>query len=111
VLTISPAKFPVWTRGKSITITSIQVLTVGWQTGNFTLEAQAPLTQVPADTSMAPIAGSTEPNVCGATLTVPANTQPGRWTLKLRTSGAADFRSLTRNDVSDVLLLVAFSAA
>jgi hypothetical protein len=111
VLTISPTKFPTWTRGKTLTVTGIQVLTAGWPTGTFTLEPQAPLAQVPADMTMAPIAGATEPNICGAVLTVPPTTPPGKWTLKLKTSGAADFRSLTKNDISDVFLLVTFSAS
>ena len=111
ILTISPLKFPVWTRGKTITVTGIQVLTLGWPAGNFTLEPQAPLAQTPADMTMSPIAGSTEPNICGATLTVPPNTPPGKWTFKLKTAAAADFRSLTKNDVGDLLLLVSFTAA
>ncbi len=111
VLTISPLKFPQWTRGKTLTVTGIQVLTVGWPTGTFTLEPQAPLTQMPADMTMSPIAGSTEPNICGAVLTVPPNTPPGKWTFKLKTSDAADFRSLTKNDIGDLLLLVTFTAS
>jgi hypothetical protein len=110
VLTIPRSKFPPWTRGKTITVTGIQVLTVGWPTGNFTLEPQAPLTQVPADMPMAPLAGSTEPNITSATLTVPPNTPPGKWTFKLKTAAAPDFRSLTKDDIGDVLLLVGFTA-
>lgn len=110
-LTISASKFPIWTRGKTITITGIAVLTVGWLPGNFSLEPQAPLTQVPADMAMSPVPGATEPNICGATLTVPPNTPPGKWTFKLKSGAAADFRSLTKNDVGDVLLLLSFQAA
>ena len=110
VLTISPSKFPIWTRGKAIAITGITALTVGWPAGNFTLEPQAPLTQMPADMTMSPVGGSTEPNICGATLTVPPNTAPGKWTFKLKTAAAADFRSLTKNDIGDLLLLLGYQA-
>jgi hypothetical protein len=109
VLSISPSKFPIWTRGKTITITGITLLAVGWSPGNYTLEPQAPLTQVPADMNMTPVAGSTEPNVCGATLVVPPNTQPGKWTFKLKLPAAADFRAITKNDIGDVLLVLNFS--
>lgn len=110
-LTISPSKFPVWTRGTTITITGVTVVTLGWPQETFTLEPQAPLTQMPADMLMNPVAGSTEPNVTAATLVLPPNTPPGKWTFKLKTSGAADFRSLTKNDVGDLLLVVSFNAA
>ena len=110
VLTISPSKFPIWTRGKAIAITGITALTVGWPAGNFTLEPQAPLTQMPADMTMSPVGGSTEPSICGATLTVPPNTAPGKWTFKLKTAAAADFRSLTKNDIGDLLLLLGYQA-
>jgi hypothetical protein len=59
--------------------------------------------------NMTPVAGSTEPNVCGATLVVPPNTQPGKWTFKLKLPAAADFRSITKNDIGDVLLVLNFS--
>jgi Tc toxin complex TcA C-terminal TcB-binding domain/Neuraminidase-like domain/Salmonella virulence plasmid 28.1kDa A protein len=111
VLTISPLKFPTWTRGKTITVTGIDVLTVGWTTGTFTLEPQAPLTQTPADVTMTPVAGSTEPNIYGASLMVPPNTAPGKWTFKLKTASVPDFRSLTKNDIGDVLLVVSFSVS
>jgi hypothetical protein len=42
---------------------------------------------------------------------VPPNTPSGKWTFKLKTAAAADFRSLTKNDVGDLLLLVSFTAA
>ena len=109
VLSISPSKFPIWTRGKTITITGITLLAVGWSPGNYTLEPQAPLTQALADMNMTPVAGSTEPNICGATLVVPPNTPPGKWTFKLKLPAAADFRSITKNDIGDVLLILNFS--
>lgn len=111
VLGISASKFPAWTRGKAITITAITVLAIGWPPESFRLEPQAPLVQNPADLAMAPVGGATEPNVCSANLVVPPNTVPGKWSFKLSTAGAGDFRALTKNDVGDVLLLVGFQTA
>jgi len=108
VLSISPSKFPSWTRGKTITITGITVLTAGWPSGDFKLQPQDVLTQAAGDLTMTTVAGSPEPNLTAATLVIPANLQPGKWTFKLRTVGAADFRSLTRNDISDILLFLSF---
>jgi hypothetical protein len=110
VISISASKFPTWTRGKTITISTLTILSVGWPPESFVLEPQTPLTQAPADIPMAPVAGSTEPNICSATLVVPPNTVPGKWTFKLKTSSAVDFRSLTKNDIGDLLLVVGFSA-
>ena len=60
-LSISPSKFPAWTRGKTISVTSLTVLAVTWPPGNFVLAPQAPLPT--ALVNMTPVAGVTEPNV------------------------------------------------
>jgi uncharacterized protein len=39
-------------------------------------------------------------------ITVPPNTHPDKWTFKLKTAAAADFRSLTKNDIGDLLLVL-----
>jgi hypothetical protein len=57
---------------------------------------------------MTTVAGSPEPNITSATLVVPPNLQPGKWTFKVRTATAADFRSLTKNDIGDILLFISF---
>jgi hypothetical protein len=36
---------------------------------------------------------------------------PGKWAFKLRTTAAGDFRSLTRNDIGDLLLIVSYQAS
>ena len=36
-LSISPSKFPAWTRGKTISVTSLTVLAVAWAPGSFVL--------------------------------------------------------------------------
>ena len=108
-LKILPSKFPAWTRGKTISVTSITVLTVAWPPGTFVLAPQAPLPT--ASIPMTPVAGVTEPNVCAATIVMPPNTPLGTWSFKLQQSGAVDFRSLTTAQIGDVLLLVNYDAS
>ena len=108
-LSVSPSKFPPWTRGKTILVTSITVIAVAWETGNFVVVPQTPLPTAPA--TMTPVAGVTKPNICAATIVTPANTAPGTWTFELQQQGAADFQSLTRNLIGDVLLLVSYDVS
>jgi hypothetical protein len=106
VLSLSPSRFPNWTRGKTITVNGLTLLAVSWNPGNFVLEPQAPLPT--SDVTLTPVPGVTEPNVAAGVVALPADTALGRWTFKLRTAAAADFRSITKNDIGDVLLLVSF---
>ena len=109
-VSISPVKFPAWTRGKTISVTSLTVLTISWPAAvSFVLVPQAPLPA--AAVTLNPVPHATEPNVCSGSITTPANTSPGRWSFELQKQGAADFRSLTGNDIGDVLLLVGFSVS
>jgi hypothetical protein len=109
ILTIAPAKFPAWTRGHTLTVNAITLLTVGWPPGNFVLAPQAPLPT--ALLTMTPVAGVTEPNVCTATINIPGGTALGQWTFELQKQGAPDFQSLTKNDPGDLLLLVHYSVS
>jgi hypothetical protein len=108
-LSISPSKFPAWTRGKTISVTSLTVLAVAWESGDFVLAPQAPLPT--ATVSMTPVAGVTEPNVCAATIAMPPSTPLGTWSFKIKQASAADFRSLTKNLIGDVVLLVSYDAS
>ena len=108
VLNIAPSRFPRWARGKTITITGLTVFATSWEPGNFLLRPQAPLPT--ADVTLTPVAGVTEPNVAGGNVAV-ANVPPGTWTFKLRTAGAGDFRSLTPDEIGDVLLLATFEVS
>ena len=117
-LNISPTKFPAWTRGKTITVTSITALAVAWPPGNFTLASQPPpppqtLPSTPPVPylTMTPVAGVTEPNVCSATVTPPPGTGLDAWTFWLQQEGASDFRSLTSDEISDVLLLMSYEVS
>ena len=108
-LSITPLKFPPWTRGKTITVTSLTVIAVAWEPGSFLLAPQAPLPV--ASVLMTPVGGVTEPNVCAATITMPPNTPLGTWSFKLQQQGAANFQSLNKNLIGDVLLLVNYDAS
>lgn len=110
VLTLNAAvsSFPGWTRGRTITITALTVLATSTRAGNFVLRPQAPLPT--ADVTLTPVAGVSEPNVVSGAVAPPPGS-PGRWSFKLRAAAAGDFRSLTADDIGDVLLLVAFGAA
>jgi hypothetical protein len=107
-LGVAASKFPSWARGKTITISGLTVLATSAQPGSFVLQPQAPM---PAgDISMPPLAGVSEPNVVSAAVAPPPGA-PGTGSFKLRRGSAGDFRSLTAEEVGDVLLLVAFGAA
>ena len=114
-LAVSPSKFPAWTRGKTISVTSLTVLAVAWPPGppgpawNFVLAPQSPLP--PGPFTMAPVSGVTEPNVCSATIPTPGNPPLGTWSFELQQNGAPDFRSLTKDEIGDVLLLVSYDAS
>jgi hypothetical protein len=108
-LAVSPSKFPAWTRGKTISVTSLTLLAVAWEPGDFVLEPQSPLPT--AAVNMAPFAGVTEPNICTCTVAMPPNTPLGTWSFKIKQSSAADFRSLTKNLLGDVVLVVNYDAS
>jgi fibronectin type 3 domain-containing protein len=108
-LTISPSKFPAWTRGKTITVTSITLLTLAWPQVPFVLAPQAPLPT--ASVPMTPVAGTSEPYICSATITPTAGTTIGTWSFELQQQGAADFRSLNHNEIGDVLLLIDYTVS
>jgi hypothetical protein len=108
-LAISPGKFPPWTRGKTITVSSLTVLAVAWPPGNFVLVPQSPLPNSPV--IMTPVVGVTEPNVCAATIAMPPNTPLGTWSFQLQRQGAPDFQSLNRNQIGDVILVVNYDAS
>jgi hypothetical protein len=113
-LTISPSKFPAWTRGKTISVIAVTVLVVSWQPpgaappGPFNLVPQAPFPT--AAINMLPVAGSSEPNVCSSGPIIPTGgtTPVGTWSFELQLETATNFNSLTKNAIGDVLLLVSY---
>ena len=107
-LQIPASKFPPWTRGQTIAVTSIKVITVAWPPGNFNLVPLAPLPTAPV--ALTPVAGVTEPSICSGTINLPPNTPLGTWSFQLQRQGAADFVSLTPDLIGDVILEVNYSA-
>ncbi|MDQ2894182.1 MAG: neuraminidase-like domain-containing protein [Actinomycetota bacterium] len=110
ILDVSPSRFPNWSRGKTITITSLTVLVTTNLPGNFVLRPDPPLAT--ADVTLTPVAGASQPNVISGAI-VPPPASPGTWSFKIRTAGAAggNFQSLTPDEISDVLLMIPFQAA
>ena len=109
-LNVSPSKFPNWSRGKTITITSLTVLVTSNQLGNFVLRPDPPLPG--GDVTLTPVAGISGPNVVSGAIAPPPGS-PGTWSFKLRAAGAAggNFHSLTPDEIGDVLVMIAFQAA
>jgi hypothetical protein len=105
-LPIYASKFPAWTRGKTITVTSLTVLAIAWPTGTFVLVPQAPLPTAPI--TMTSVGGVSEPTVVSATIPSPG-TLPTIWSFEIQQQGASTFTSLTPDMIGDVLLLVSYS--
>ena len=111
-LSLSPSRFPVWTRGKTIKVTSLTVLAVARPPGKFTLKS--PLYTGTGPLLMNPVSGPTEGNFCvSATQPFAPNTRAlgTPWSFELQAEGAADWHSLTSNDIGDVLLLVGYDVS
>jgi Tc toxin complex TcA C-terminal TcB-binding domain/Neuraminidase-like domain/Salmonella virulence plasmid 28.1kDa A protein len=107
-LLISPSKFPAWTRGKTISVTSLTVLAIAWPPGTFILVPQAPLPTPPI--TMTPVAVVSEPTVVAATLSAPG-TLPATWSFQMQQKGVSDFVSLTQDTIGDILLLVSYQVS
>jgi hypothetical protein len=104
-LPIYASKFPAWTRGKTITVTSLTVLAIAWPPGTFVLTPQAPLPTTPI--TMTPVAGVSEPMVVSATVPSPGAV-PATWSFEIQQQGTSGFTSLTPDTIGDVLLLVSY---
>ena len=110
-LSISPSKFPPFVRGKTITVTAVDVLTVTWPKGDFVVQVNPPLATATTTLTMTPLPGVSEPSICAATITPPPGVGLGTWSFQLQKQGAADFRSLGQNDLRDVILLVHYEVS
>jgi hypothetical protein len=107
-LGINSSKFPIWTRGKKITVTGLNVYAVSWGGGSFQLQPQAPL---PAANVALNSPGL--PNLlANGSVALPAGgVSSGTWSFKLEVSGAGNFQSLTSSQIADLILEVQFAAA
>jgi hypothetical protein len=107
-LPIYASTFPAWTRGKTITVTSLTVLVIAWPPSTFVLTPQAPLPTTPI--TMTPVAGVSEPMVVSATIPSPG-TVPTTWSFEIQQQGVSGFTSLTSDTLGDVLLLVNYQVS
>jgi hypothetical protein len=109
-LNISPLKFPTWTRGKTIHVTGLVLAAVSWPAAtSFVVVPAAPLPTVPV--VMTPVAAATEPNFAAGIIAVPPTTMLGTWIFEIQVQGAADFRSLNKNIIGDILVFITFTVS
>ena len=106
-LSISSSKFPVWTRGKKITVTGMTVYAVSWSGTSFVLQPQAPLPATNVNLNAPGL-----PNLLASgTVALPAGgVSPATWSFKLQVSGAGNFQSLTSSQIADLILQLQFTA-
>ena len=121
-LSIPATRFPAWARTQgTLTITQVDVLAVAWGSTAFNLKPQGTLPNatiamnqvvVPQPTTLPvvppqppPQAG---PNVFHAAVTG-LNVKPGTFSFLLQHQGAADFASLKKSDIADVIVVVSYS--
>lgn len=106
-LSINSTKFPLWTRGKKITVTGMNAYAVSWAGGSFQLQPQAPLPTVNVALNSPGL-----PNLlANGTVALPAGgISPATWSFKLQVSGAGNFQSLTSSQIADLILELQFKA-
>ena len=86
------------------------MLAIAWEPGNFVVVPQAPLPT--AAITMNPVPVRPSRTSASATIaTARRNAARGRGASSCSKQGAADFRSLTKNDIGDVLLLVNYQVS
>ena len=121
-LSIPATRFPAWARTKgTLTITQIDVLAVSWGSTAFNLKPQGTLPNatiamnqviVPQPTTLPVVppqpAAQAGPNVFHAAVTG-LNVKPGTFSFLLQHQGAADFASLKKSDIADVIVVVSYS--
>jgi hypothetical protein len=106
-LSISSSKFPVWTRGKKITVTGMTVYAVSWTGSSFVLQPQAPL----PNTNVTLNAPGLPNLLASGIVALPAGgVSPATWSFKVQVSGAGNFQSLTSSQIADLILRLQFTA-
>jgi peptidoglycan hydrolase-like protein with peptidoglycan-binding domain len=104
VVTIGPEHLPFFARGRTAALTGLDLFVEAPGTGamEFTVVAPGALT---AFSGVAP-AEAAFGNLRHATAGVTAATATGPWRFKVRQQGAADFHSLTPDDIRNVYLVI-----
>ena len=60
---------------------------------------------------MTPVAGHDRAEHVRDTINLPANTPLGNWSFAIKRASAADYRSMTKDQIGDVLLLVDYTVS
>ncbi len=115
-LKITASKFPAWTRGKTVKINKITILTVSWPLVEFVIQPQVLPFQASADIPLPQFQGAQVPFICCGD--IPADILPAelkelltaKWIFKLKTKPAINFKSLKKSDLGDLLFIVQFTA-
>ena len=114
-----PERFPFFTHGLGLKVKSIDVLVNTTDTGPYTLELTTPkgatqtVTMNPDPTldGMHDVNVALSPNVDLGRAPTPSSTPPPTWTIKLKQSAAADYKSLQASQLDDILLVVSYEAS
>ncbi|HEY2714688.1 MAG TPA: neuraminidase-like domain-containing protein [Solirubrobacterales bacterium] len=116
MLATPPERFPFFTAGLEIGVGAVDAIVRGADGAAYELVLTPPggaaktVTVSPDPlldgTAHLPIALS--PAAALGSAPSPAGEEPPAWTLKLRKSGAGDFRSLTADDVEDLILVLSY---
>jgi hypothetical protein len=120
ILTVAtpPERFPFYTRGLKLTVSSVDVFTNTIDSGDYNLELTTPagVTQTvtmraePMLNGVHHIQIALSPHVNLGSAPTPPNTTPPTWTIKVKQASATDYRSLTAGQLDDILLIFAYEA-
>jgi hypothetical protein len=131
VLTLEtpPERFPFFTNGMDIKAAGVDVIARTADTGDYSLVITPPggaaqTLTFSADSTLSPSAFSAEPTPSThhksagpfqpladlGRAPTPSGSAPPAWTIKLKKAGAADYQSLTQDDLDDLVLVVSYTA-
>jgi hypothetical protein len=115
-LAIPPERFPFYTNGLDIQVAAIDVIATGHATSSYDVELTPPGGAAQTAT-LAPDSGlggakhahlTFSPTLDIGQAPTPAGTTPPTFSLRLRKSGAGDWRSLASSDVENVILVLSY---
>jgi len=118
-LPMPPERFPFFTYGLDLRVATIDVLSKTGDAGDYTLVITPPggtatTVTFSADPTLGGVHHWEKPNVSPKIELgkVPSNgTTPPTWSFKLKKASATDFRSLTGDDLDDLVLIVGYQVS
>ena len=121
VLTVTtpPERFPFFTSGMDLRARGLDVIAKTAEASDYTLVVTAPggapnTITFPADPALADahhVNVPISPAIDLGRAPTPTGQAPPTWTFKLKKAGAADFRSLTEDDLEDFLLILSYAVS